>query len=59
MIARPFVDWFGMNGVSWVGVVAYASGVLVLAIFLTFDYHRLKDTPIDLFDEAAEASQGA
>ena len=59
VIARPFVDWFGMNGVSWVGVAAYASGVLVLAIFLTFDYHRLKDTPIDLFDEAAEASQGA
>ena len=48
-----------MNGVSWVGVAAYASGVLVLAIFLTFDYHRLKDTPIDLFDEVAEASQGA
>ena len=48
-----------MNGVSWVGVAGYASGVLVLAIFLAVDYRRLKDTPVDRVEEGGEAPQGA
>lgn len=59
VLARPFVNWFGMNGVSWVGVAGYASGVLVLAIFLAVDYRRLKDAPVDRDEEGGEALQGA
>lgn len=50
VIARPFVSWFGLNGVSWVGVVAYASGVLVLAVFLARDYRKLTDDPVSHFE---------
>lgn len=59
VLARPFVNWFGMNGVSWVGVAGYASGVLVLAIFLAVDYRRLTDAPVDCAEEGGEAPQGA
>ena len=35
------VDAFGMNGVSWVGVLSYGVAVLVLLGFLARDYRRL------------------
>lgn len=39
--SRTFITAFGMNGVSWIGVAAYASSVLFLALFFTRDYRRL------------------
>lgn len=58
-LARPFVSWFNMNGVSWVGVVAYASGVLVLAVFLARDYCRLSDSPAAALGDREDAPTGA
>ncbi|WP_303323861.1 lipopolysaccharide biosynthesis protein [Actinomyces radicidentis] len=42
---RFMVDTFGMNGVSWGGVVSYAVAVIVLALFLVVDYRRLETSP--------------
>lgn len=36
-----FVTAFGMNGVSWVGIVAYAVAVAILVLFFIRDYRRL------------------
>lgn len=36
-----FVTAFGMNGVSWVGIVAYAVAVAILVLFLIRDYRKL------------------
>lgn len=38
---KVLVDAFGMNGVSWVGVLSYSLAVALLALFLARDYRRL------------------
>lgn len=38
---RILVDLFGVNGVSWVGVLSYGVSVAVLALLLWRDYRRL------------------
>jgi len=38
---KALVDAFGMNGVSWVGVLSYALAVALLSLFLARDYRRL------------------
>ncbi|RRF99257.1 MAG: polysaccharide biosynthesis protein [Coriobacteriaceae bacterium] len=40
IITIPMVDLFGMNGVSFVGVVSYAVAVIVLAVFFARDYKK-------------------
>lgn len=40
LITIPMVDWFGMNGVSLVGVVSYAVAVAALTAFFIRDYKK-------------------
>jgi len=40
LITIPMVDWFGMNGVSLVGVVSYAVAVAALTAFFIKDYKK-------------------
>ncbi|MBO3724570.1 polysaccharide biosynthesis protein [Actinomyces bowdenii] len=41
-LSTTIVDAFGMNGISWMGVIAYGIAVLSLLAFLMRDYRRLE-----------------
>ena len=46
-ITVPMVNCFGMNGVSFVGVVSYAVAVAVLSIYFASDYKKAEKAGAD------------
>lgn len=53
-ISYQCVMRFGMNGVSWVGVIAYGVGLLVMAVFFVLDYRKMTDPPVTLPEDLKE-----
>lgn len=41
LVTRPFVMLWQQNGVSLVGICAYATGAIVLMLFFAYDYRKL------------------